>query len=229
LLFVPAYCILCGAMDDFRADFPNEAVSINDSYRFAYSQILFERGGKDGFCFLPPLAWLLYRMNSPSVPMPERDAAARAALPYCMRRCPRRSRRQCHSTSAVSPASMTSLKPSEGHSIEVGQYSCRAESGPQAGSVGSGTDMWEWNGPKAILISSSGVARKPGATSAWKFTEGEQTLTITDGKVTGCTGSGRGKNLVATGGWASMAGTSFTCTWKCVGPASQFSSECTNE
>jgi hypothetical protein len=117
----------------------------------------------------------------------------------------------------------------EGHSIEVGQYSCRADSGPQAGSVGTGTDMWEWDGPKATLISSSGVARKPGSTSAWKFTEGEQTLTMTDGKVTGCTGSGRGKNVLATGGWASMAGTSFRCTWKCVGPASQFSAECTNE
>jgi hypothetical protein len=67
---------------------PTKAVSINDSYRFAYSQILFERGGKVGFCFLPPLAWLLYRMNSPSVPMPERDAAARAALPYCHEKVP---------------------------------------------------------------------------------------------------------------------------------------------
>jgi hypothetical protein len=117
----------------------------------------------------------------------------------------------------------------EGHSLEAGQYSCRAESGQQAGGVTTGTGIWEWDGPKAILISSSGVTRKPGATSAYKFTEGTQTLTLTDGKVTGCTGSGRGTNAVATGGWASMAGTSFACTWKCVGPSSQFSVECTNE
>jgi hypothetical protein len=117
----------------------------------------------------------------------------------------------------------------EGHSISVGQYSCRAESGPWAGSVGTGTDMWEWDGPKATLLSNSGVARKPGATLAWNFTEGKQSLTMTDGKVTGCTGSGRGTNVLATGDWASWAGTSYTCTWKCVGPASQFSVECTNE
>jgi hypothetical protein len=117
----------------------------------------------------------------------------------------------------------------EGHSIEVGQYSCRAESGPWAGSVGTGSDMWVWDGPKATLVSNSGVARKPGATLAWNFTEATQTLTLTEGKVTGCTGSGRGTNVVATGPWASWTGTSFTCTWKCVGPSSQFSVECTND
>ena len=117
----------------------------------------------------------------------------------------------------------------EGHSISVGQYSCRAELGPWAGGVGTGTGMWEWDGPKATLLSNSGFASKPGATLAWMFTDGQQTLTMADGKVTGCTGSGRGKNVLATGGWASSAGTSYTCTWKCVGPASQFSTECTNE
>jgi hypothetical protein len=129
----------------------------------------------------------------------------------------------------VGSGQLEPLGDREGHALEVGQYSCRGESGAQAGSVGTGTDMWEWDGPKAILISNSGVTRKPGATSAYKFTEGETTLTMTDGKVTGCTGSGRGKNVLATGSWASMAGTSYTCTWKCVGPSSQFTVECTNE
>ena len=113
----------------------------------------------------------------------------------------------------------------EGHSISVGQYSCRAESGPLAGGVGTGTDIWEWDGPKATLLSDSGVVRKPGATLAWKGTEGKLTHTKTDGKVTGWTASGRLTNLLATGGWASMAGKSYTWTAKSVGPASQFSVE----
>ena len=117
----------------------------------------------------------------------------------------------------------------EGHSISVGQYSCRAEMGPWAGSVGTGTNIYEWDGPKAVELADSGVARKPGATLAWKGTEGKVTLTMTDGKVTGWTGSGRGANLLATGGWASKAGASFTWTAKSVGPASQFSIEATNE
>jgi hypothetical protein len=89
--------------------------------------------------------------------------------------------------------------------------------------------MWEWDGPKATQISNTGVARKPGATLAWKDAEAKLTLTMTDGKVTGWTGSGRGANLVATGGWASMAGKSYTWTAKSLGPASQFSIEVTYE
>ena len=98
-----------------------------------------------------------------------------------------------------------------------------------AGGVGTGTNIWEWDGPKATLLSDSGVVRKPGATLAWKGTEGKLTLTMTDGKVTGWTGSGRGANTLATGGWASMAGKSYTWTGKSVGPASQFSTEATPE
>jgi hypothetical protein len=117
----------------------------------------------------------------------------------------------------------------EGHSISVGQYSCRAESGPLAGGVSTGTNMWEWDGPKGTLLSDSGVVRKPGATLAWKGTGGILTLTMADGKVTGWTASGRGANLLATGGWASMAGKSYTWTAKSVGPASQFSIEAKSE
>ena len=95
-----------------------------------------------------------------------------------------------------------SLGDREGHSISIGQHSCCAESSPWAGSVGTDTDVWEWDNPKATQLSKSGVARKPGATLAWKGTEGKVTLTMTDGKVTGWTGSGRGTNLLATGGWA---------------------------
>jgi len=113
----------------------------------------------------------------------------------------------------------------EGHSISVGQYSCRAESGPLAGGVSTGTGIWEWDGPKATLISDSGVVRKPGATSAWKTTEGKLTATMTDGKMTGWTGSGRGTNPLATGDLASMAGKSYTWTTKSVGPTAQFSIE----
>ena len=117
----------------------------------------------------------------------------------------------------------------EGHSISVDQYSCRVESGAGTGGVGAGVGIWEWDGPKATLISNGGVASKPGATLAWRFAEGQQALTMSEGKVTGCSGSGKGTDQVATGEWASWAGATFTCTWKCVGPASQFTVACTHE
>jgi hypothetical protein len=72
--------------DEFRIPFPETPPSMSDSYRLADGQISYD--GHRNFCFLPPLAWLLYRMNSPSVPMADRDAAAKAALPYCHEKVP---------------------------------------------------------------------------------------------------------------------------------------------
>jgi hypothetical protein len=69
--------------------------------------------------------------------------------------------------------------------------------------------VWEWDGPKAVMLSGSGVIRKSGATVVWKGIEAKVTLTTTDGKVTGWTVSGRGVYPLATGDWASMAGKSF--------------------
>lgn len=113
----------------------------------------------------------------------------------------------------------------EGHAISVGQYSCRSESGPLAGAVATGASIYEWDGPKATLISDSGVDRKPGATGVWKSTEGKLTATMADGKMMGWTGSGRGVVSLATGAWASMAGKSYTWTAKSIGPGAQYSIE----
>ncbi len=112
----------------------------------------------------------------------------------------------------------------EGHSILTSQTSCRVDSGPVSGGVSTGTDIWEWNGPKAVLLSSSGVVRKPGATVVYLSTAGTLALTMTDGKVTGWTASGRGTYPVATGSAASLAGKSFTFTAKPTGPG-QFAAE----
>jgi hypothetical protein len=87
--------------------------------------------------------------------------------------------------------------------------------------------MWEWNGPKATMLAEHG--RKSGATLAWQGSEGELTLTMAEGKVTGWTASGRGKNLLATGDWASKAGTTYHWTPKSVGPSSQFTIDATND
>jgi hypothetical protein len=117
----------------------------------------------------------------------------------------------------------------EGHSIGMGQNSCRVESGTYAGGVSTDEGIWEWDGPKATELSGSGIVRKPGSTLAWKETEGETTLTMTDGKVTGWTSSGGGVNTLAIGDWASLAGKRYHWTAKSVGPASQFTVESTQE
>jgi hypothetical protein len=83
-------------------------------------------------------------------------------------------------------------------------------------------DVWEWDSPKATLISFAGVVRKNGATLVWKSIQGNLELTKTEGKVTGWTVSGRADTVLAAGAWAPWAGKQMTWTGKPDGPASQF-------
>jgi hypothetical protein len=112
----------------------------------------------------------------------------------------------------------------EGHSLFVLNSSCRIEGGPLNGAVATGSDIWENDGAKSTRLSSQGVIRKPGAMAAWSGGTGITVFTITDGKITGWTASGTGKNLLATGAWAPLSGKSDTWTAKPTG-AGQFSVE----
>jgi len=112
----------------------------------------------------------------------------------------------------------------EGHGISIGQVSCRIDSGPTKGGILTGTDIWEWDGPNAVLLSGTGIVRMPGATVVYVETAGKLALTMAEGKVTGATAS----TLVATGSAASMAGKSFTNTVKATGPG-QFTFESKTE
>ena len=62
-----------------------------------------------------------------------------------------------------------------------------------SGGVSTGTIIWEWDGTNAVLLSESGVIRKPGSTLAYRGTEGKLALTMADGKVTGFTASLKGQ------------------------------------
>ena len=72
-------------------------------------------------------------------------------------------------------------------------------------------EIWEWDGTNAKMLLESGVFRKPGAIVTYELTEGKIALTMTDGKVTGFTASGKGRFPTATGTAASLAGKSWTC------------------
>jgi hypothetical protein len=72
--------------DDY-SDIPDGPIGVRDSFLHAREQLAYEQGRND-FMFLPPLAWLLYRMNAPGVALADRDACARAVLPYCHEKVP---------------------------------------------------------------------------------------------------------------------------------------------
>jgi hypothetical protein len=106
----------------------------------------------------------------------------------------------------------------DGHSISIAVASCHSESEPMSGAVLTGTNTWEWNGPNAVLLSGNGVIRKPGGTVVYQNTAGTLALTMTDGKVTGFSASGKGDEKLATGSLAALAGKPYTWTVKPAGP-----------
>jgi len=112
----------------------------------------------------------------------------------------------------------------EGHSISVTAYSCSVDSGPLAGGVVTGSNVWEWDAPDGVLRSSIDVVRKPGAIAVYQESDAKTTAIITDGKVTGRTTRGGGTWVVASGSAASLAGKSTTWTAKHTG-AGQFTIE----
>ena len=106
-----------------------------------------------------------------------------------------------------------------GDLISVEQDRCSVDSGPLIGGVLIEEIIWEWNTTKtnAVLLSGSGVIRKPGSTVAFQITQGTMAMTMTDGKVTGATSSGQGVDGIATGAAASFAGKPYTWSTKSTG------------
>ena len=121
----------------------------------------------------------------------------------------------CHSVGASPPEA---LGDREGHAITVGEITCRVEGGATDGGVLTGTTIYEWDKGSATMLSGIGVTRKPGATTAYQHTEGKQSLVMTDGKVTGATGSGRGRYTMATGAAAVNNGKTYSYTFRTTAP-----------
>jgi hypothetical protein len=92
------------------------------------------------------------------------------------------------------------------------------EGGLTDGGILTGTGITEWDKTNGVLLSGSGVTRKPGATTAYRTTEAKIALTLSDGKVVGSSGSGRGLFTMATGTAAALSGKTYTYTFKSVGP-----------
>ena len=109
----------------------------------------------------------------------------------------------------------------EGHALSVGNFTCRTEGGPLDGGVLTGATNWEYDKLGAVGLSGSGVTRKPGAMAAYMNTESKPTMTLVDGKITGFTGTGRGRYPLATGAAAALNGKAYSYTFGSTG-AGQF-------
>ena len=121
----------------------------------------------------------------------------------------------CQDTSTGGPEP---LGDREGHSISVGTYTCKTVDGPLAGATITGTNIWEWDGPKATLLSGHGVARKAGTTEVFRVTDGKFEVIMADGKPTGWTATGTSNSLLTSGSAAALKGKTVSWTAKPTGP-----------
>ncbi|MEO8186366.1 MAG: hypothetical protein ABI580_03270 [Burkholderiaceae bacterium] len=113
---------------------------------------------------------------------------------------------------SVGTAPQEPLGDREGHTLFAPNYSCRVEGGPLDGGLVTGISIYEWDKLNGTGLSGNGVIRKPGATAVYELTEFKNTRTMTNGKVTGFEGIGRGTYKLATGSASSLAGKAFSFT-----------------
>lgn len=136
---------------------------------------------------------------------------------------PNQSRMHCLANGNSPPEA---LGDRQGHAISVSEFTCRMEGGPLDGGVGTGTQVYEWEGVKGVGKAGFGVGRSSGGKVVYVNTEITNTLTVTDGKVTGFVATGRGYYPVATGTAQALVGKTYSFITKSTGPG-QFTVETT--
>ena len=125
---------------------------------------------------------------------------------------------QSSTCQAIGIAPQEAVGDREGHTYSVSQYSCQNQGGgPFDGAIMTGSTIWESDKGSSVALAGSGVIRKPGMSAVFVLTEGKNALTMADGKVTGFSGTAKGVYKVAAGTASSLAGKSFSSTFRSIG------------
>lgn len=108
---------------------------------------------------------------------------------------------------------------SEGRGIQVSNFTCKVEGGPLDGGELTGMQIYDFQGANGVVLMGGGVVRKAGGAIVYQTTEGKIAVTMTDGKPTGFTASGKGVYKAGYGPDASpYAGKTYTYTVRATGP-----------
>jgi hypothetical protein len=105
-----------------------------------------------------------------------------------------------------------------GHNIVTTQYSCFAVDGLMKGTVLTGTNIGEWDGPKQIYLSAIGVHRLAGGVAASRVTEGAGSAIMKDGKFAGAESSGTILVNFASGPLSAISGKTVKFSARVTGP-----------
>jgi hypothetical protein len=82
------------------------------------------------------------------------------------------------------------------------------------GAVTSGSNIWELDKGAGVAVTGNGVIRKPGTLVLYVVTDGNYSLTVVEGKVTGFSGTAKGFYKLATGSAASLSGKAYTAKFR---------------
>jgi hypothetical protein len=113
----------------------------------------------------------------------------------------------------------------DGHMIATGQSVCTGISGVLKDAVWTFSVLFSYDKTEGTLIDGSGIARKPGTIVVTKLIDGNQTLVMTDGKLSGYSGSSHIAFPIATGEAAALSGKTVEATWKNNAQVNQYTLE----
>ncbi len=106
----------------------------------------------------------------------------------------------------------------QGHAIVTNNFTCRTEGGPFDNGVSTGSQIYEFNGTAGVGKAGHGIIRAPGGSAVWVNQEMRSDLQMTDGKVVGAKGGGRGTFTLATGSAAQFNGKAYEYNFTTTGP-----------
>jgi hypothetical protein len=116
--------------------------------------------------------------------------------------------------STMSASTREAVGDRDGHMIATGQSVCTGTSGVLKDAVWVFSVLFSYDKTEGTLIDSPGIAKKPGTIVVTKAVDGNQTLVMTDGKLTGYSGSSHIAFPIATGDAAALSGKTVEATWK---------------
>ena len=123
-----------------------------------------------------------------------------------------------HSCIAVGNNAIEPLADRAGQTLAIGDYVCTTEGGPLDGATVTGRTISHYDGPSGVTLSSNGVTRRPGAQAFWVNTEGHTDLKMSQGRVTGFDGAGRGHFVLTSGGFSALSGRTYSYKFSATGP-----------
>jgi hypothetical protein len=110
------------------------------------------------------------------------------------------------------------------HALSRLESSCKTKDGLTAGAVRTMTELFEWNGTTATLVSAYGVDHGPGGgVMAFQAVDAKIDATMTaGGRPIGWTGSGHSIVTLASGPWEALKGKTISWTSRSTGELGEY-------